>query len=172
MDQPIPASPDSAAVSLIPTHTEPSSAPVECAPAADPVLSREEFWRNTIRAQAASGKTISEFCRERGLTYSNFHRWKRTISEAVVTTATPTLPAQADATANDASEQLPPSALPSQGTAPLPRFAEIRLSTLRQEKSAPAGLELRCGKFTLTVSADCDRPLLREVLVLLGEVSC
>ena len=172
MDQPIPASPDSAAVPYIPANADSIPVTIESTLAADPALSREEFWRNTIREQAASGKTISDFCRERGLTYSNFHRWKRTISEAVVTTTAPTLPAHEDATANDAPEQLHASASLSQTIAPLPRFAEIRLSAPRQEESAPAGLELRCGKFTMTVRPDCDRPLLREVLVLLGEVSC
>ena len=89
MDQPIPASPDSAAVSYIPADADSIPVTIESMPAANPALSREEFWRNTIREQAVSGKTISDFCRERGLTYSNFHRWKRALSEAVAASSTP-----------------------------------------------------------------------------------
>lgn len=88
MDQPIPASPDSAAVPYIPANADSIPVTIESTLAADPALSREEFWRNTIREQAASGKTISDFCRERGLTYSNFHRWKRVLSEAVASSST------------------------------------------------------------------------------------
>ena len=172
MDQPIPASPESDAVPSISADADSIHVTIESTPAAEPALSREAFWRKTIRDQAASGKTISDFCRERGLTYSNFHRWKRALSEAVASSSTPAQPAPEDAIANDTPEQPSPSASLSQTVAPLPRFAEIRLSAPRQEESAPAGLELRCGKFMMTVRPDCDRPLLREVLVLLGEVSC
>jgi hypothetical protein len=41
---------------------------------------REAFWRRQIDDWAQSGKTISGFCRERGLTESAFHLWKRELS--------------------------------------------------------------------------------------------
>ena len=38
---------------------------------------REAFWRRQIDDWAQGGQTISGFCRERGLTESAFHLWKR-----------------------------------------------------------------------------------------------
>src|SRR5437588_4987415 len=38
---------------------------------------REAFWRHQIDDWAQGGQTISGFCRERGLTESAFHLWKR-----------------------------------------------------------------------------------------------
>jgi hypothetical protein len=42
-----------------------------------PKAERESFWRNQISDWAQGGQTISGFCRERGLTESAFHLWKR-----------------------------------------------------------------------------------------------
>lgn len=41
----------------------------------DPVL--ERFWRETIAAWQHSGRTIRDFCRERRLTETSFHFWRR-----------------------------------------------------------------------------------------------
>ena len=38
---------------------------------------REAFWRRQIDDWAQGGQTISGFCRERGLTESAFHLWRR-----------------------------------------------------------------------------------------------
>lgn len=38
---------------------------------------REAFWRRQIDEWAQGDQTISGFCRERGLTESAFHLWKR-----------------------------------------------------------------------------------------------
>lgn len=42
-----------------------------------PKAERESFWRSQISDWAQGGQTISGFCRERGLTESAFHFWKR-----------------------------------------------------------------------------------------------
>ena len=42
-----------------------------------PKVERESFWRRQISDWAQGGQTISGFCRERGLTESAFHLWKR-----------------------------------------------------------------------------------------------
>jgi hypothetical protein len=38
---------------------------------------REVFWRRQFDDWQQSGQTITAFCRERGLTESAFHLWKR-----------------------------------------------------------------------------------------------
>ena len=38
---------------------------------------REQYWREVIRDQAASGLTISAFCRERGVSAASFFDWRR-----------------------------------------------------------------------------------------------
>jgi transposase len=38
---------------------------------------REAFWRRHFKDWRQSGQTISGFCRERSLTESAFHLWKR-----------------------------------------------------------------------------------------------
>jgi hypothetical protein len=42
-----------------------------------PKAERESFWRRQINDWAHGGQTISGFCRERRLTESAFHLWKR-----------------------------------------------------------------------------------------------
>lgn len=41
---------------------------------------RETFWRATIQQQLQSGLSILEFCRQRKLSSSGFHRWKTKIT--------------------------------------------------------------------------------------------
>jgi hypothetical protein len=175
MNLPLPVSPDLADALSTPAATIATPAPVDSLPAIAPTPSKEDFWRKAIHNQAASGKSILDFCHERGLAYGTFHRWKRALTEAGRTSATSdpaaaTPSVQDDVAAFDASSTVALEASP----APLPRFAEIRLSTLSRqvEASAPASLELRCGKFALAIRPECDRVLLREVLGMLGEVSC
>lgn len=175
MDQALPVSPDLAHALSTPAIATPAA--TNSLPAVAPTHSKEDLWRKAIHDQAASGKSILDFCQERGLAYGTFHRWKRSFAEAdgataVTSPSTSALPAQKDATANDTSEQFPHSASLSKAVTSLPRFAEIRLSAPHQEAPAPVGLELRCGKFSLAILPDCDRPLLREVLTLLGEIPC
>ena len=42
---------------------------------------RERFWRGMIRDQAASGLSISAFCRERKTATAGFFRWRRNLAE-------------------------------------------------------------------------------------------
>lgn len=52
----------------------------------DPV--REQFWRQTIAAQQASGRTVRDFCRDRRLTETSFHHWRRELRERDAATRT------------------------------------------------------------------------------------
>jgi hypothetical protein len=42
---------------------------------------RERFWRDAIADQQASGRTVRDFCRDRRLTETSFHHWRRELRE-------------------------------------------------------------------------------------------
>jgi hypothetical protein len=42
---------------------------------------KERFWREVLRRQGKSGRSVREFCRGEGLKESAFYFWKRTIAE-------------------------------------------------------------------------------------------
>ena len=44
----------------------------------DPV--KEKFWRKQISDFEASGMTLTEFCRSRGLSLKNFSNWRKRLS--------------------------------------------------------------------------------------------
>jgi transposase-like protein len=47
-----------------------------------------EQWSSLMAEHADSGLSIAAFCRERGLTVSSFHAWRRRLSEERATSAT------------------------------------------------------------------------------------
>ena len=42
---------------------------------------REQFWRETIERQSASGLSVREFCRREQLAETSFFAWRRTIRQ-------------------------------------------------------------------------------------------
>jgi hypothetical protein len=40
-------------------------------------VDRQQFWREVIERQQASGQSIVEFCSKEGLAPASFHAWKR-----------------------------------------------------------------------------------------------
>lgn len=48
-------------------------------PARDPA--REQFWRQAIADQQSSGRTVRDFCRDRQLTETAFHHWRRELRD-------------------------------------------------------------------------------------------
>lgn len=48
-------------------------------PQRDPA--RERFWRDAIAEQRASGRTVRDFCRDRQLTETAFHHWRRELRD-------------------------------------------------------------------------------------------
>ena len=43
---------------------------------------RENYWRTVIEDHAASGHSISRFCRERNLQETSFYRWRKKLSNS------------------------------------------------------------------------------------------
>jgi transposase len=52
--------------------------------------SREQFWRDTIRAWKASGKSVRAFCATRGLNEATFYARRRELADRVQPTASDT----------------------------------------------------------------------------------
>jgi hypothetical protein len=44
-----------------------------------PADGREQFWREPIRAQRASGQRVREFCQAAGLSVPSFYWWRREV---------------------------------------------------------------------------------------------
>ena len=43
---------------------------------------RRTFWEAAIRHQRGSGRSVSEFCRQEGLSQASFYRWRRRLGGA------------------------------------------------------------------------------------------
>jgi hypothetical protein len=83
-------------------------------------LSREQFWRDTIRAWKASGQSVRAFCAARGLSEATFYARRRELADRVP-------PTTSDAPAG-----------------PLSTFAAVRvISDSTVEVVLPTGLVLR-----------------------------
>jgi hypothetical protein len=44
-------------------------------------LSKEEFWRRTLKAFAASGRSVRAFCAARQLAEPSFYAWRRALAQ-------------------------------------------------------------------------------------------
>jgi hypothetical protein len=53
-------------------------------------LSREQFWRDTIRAWKASGQSVRAFCAARGLSEATFYARRRELADRVQPTTSDT----------------------------------------------------------------------------------
>lgn len=93
------------------------------APATPP--DREQFWRETIAAFAASGLSVRAFCRRHGLHEKRFYTWRRNLG-------------------------LSPVARPASSATPAPGFVPVRVvSDPTAEVVLPGGVTVR-----LPLSAD------------------
>jgi len=92
----------------------------------------EVFWREQVGLWRESGETISGFCRERGLTESAFHFWKRQLGVARKKTA------RGRPTVDRSQPKLLPVSLAGSTSAPL--VLEINGATLRISPGVDAAL--------------------------------
>src|SRR5262249_20207819 len=105
-------------------------------------LSREQFWRDTIRAWKASGQSVRAFCAARGLTEATFYARRRELAhrEPHTTSSTP--------------------------SGPSPTFAPVRvIPDPTVEVVLPAGLVLR-------VPAGVDPAAVARLVAALGAQPC
>ena len=107
--------------------------------------SREQFWRDTIAAWQAGGLTVRDFCRQRQLTETSFHHWRRELR-------------QRDAAA-------------AQRTA-LPAFVPVTVVTVPEPPAPePAGpVEVRCPSGHVVTLPGADAATLRELFAALAGV--
>jgi transposase-like protein len=94
-------------------------------------LSKEQFWRKTLRQFHASGQGVRRFCRTRRICSSSFYRWRQTLNRRDV--------------ASDPGTPSPPVFLPVQVTARETSRIEIVLGGGRRVRLSgpvdPAALE-------------------------------
>ena len=106
---------------------------------------RERFWRETIAAWQHSGRTIRDFCRDRQLTETSFHFWRRELrARAATRRAAATTPR--------------PSATP-------PAFVPVAIVP---EPSVAAALEVRCPSGHVVSLSGVDADTLRALFAALA----
>ena len=147
---------------------------------------RERFWRGMIRDQAASGLSISAFCRERKTAAAGFFRWRKKLAErrreaeAVSTTSAANL-------GNPTSAPDDPTPAPGDPTPRRSRNARTEAKNAAAKNAAakfvsiefpsPAAEPLCCevvlpGGCRILVPAQFDAESLREILGVLRERPC
>ncbi len=115
-------------------------------------------WRTHVSAQASSGLTAVDYCREHGLHPKSFYRWKRVLRES----------GELGVLLGAGGPQ--PAGSVVNGAKPL--FAEVRLPA---GVTAPAasGVEVVLGRgVTVRVSQGFDAETLRRVVSSLEEGAC
>ena len=106
-------------------------------------VEREAFWRRQFDDWQRSGQTITAFCRERGLTESAFHLWKRELR----------------------LQKRPGHSTTNARRPSAPRFVPVSVAALPM-----SALTLEVNGATLRIEPGADEALLRTVLnVLKGD---
>jgi hypothetical protein len=123
-------------------------------------LAKERFWRDTIRRQRASGRSVREFCLREGLSRASFHNWRREIArrdaEVPAVSVARKTPRRAKSTSR--AEERTRSASP---------FVSVVVGV-----PASASVEIvLAGDTIVRVPPGCDRQTLEVVLAVLRPTS-
>jgi transposase-like protein len=113
-------------------------------------LGKELYWRDVHRRQRQSGKSVSAFCREQGLSQPSFYAWQRTLAERDQQASSP----------------------PVTGRSHLPAFVPVCVTSAPLSSSSTASLlEVVVGRGrVIRVSPGFDPAALRSLLAVLEEV--
>lgn len=104
---------------------------------------KEQFWREIVAGQAASGLSVRAWCLRHEVSEASFYAWKRELARRDV-----------------AAEVVPP-------------FAEVVVRDQREEAASAEGLlQIHLDDARLEVPAGFDSATLRTVLQLLRGASC
>jgi hypothetical protein len=103
---------------------------------------REQFWREQLRGQQASGQSVREFCQAAGLSAQSFYWWRREVR------------------IRDARR----------GGTNRPRFVPVRMAT-RPATDGALEVVLAGGRL-IRVGSDFDADHLRAVVAALESVAC
>jgi hypothetical protein len=135
----------------------------------DPV--KEQFWRDTLRRQKASGLSIREFCARHKLVETAFYSWRTEIQrrdDESHASLVPTSGMRATKRSQSARRVRAKKSHDSKTKSAVerPKFLPVAVTGLAAanfvEISLPSGVVLRIGR-------DCDRKTLRTVLATVLE---
>jgi len=138
-------------------------------------VGKERRWKEVIRTQQGSGRSVREYCRQAGVKESAFYWWRRELARRRPSEKTARrrsagpgrLAAAAKRTRNSGQGKPASRASSSQG-APSP-FLPIRVLT----ESSAAGVEIHLGDGRMIcVRPGFDRQTLGDVLAVLEDRSC
>lgn len=121
-------------------------------------LEKERFWRDAIRRQWASGRSVWEFCLREGLSRASFHNWRREIARR-----------DAEVPALSVARKTPRRAKPTSRAAERTRSASPFVPVV---VGAPASASVEivlAGDTIVRVPSGCDRQTLEVVLAVLME---
>lgn len=121
----------------------------------------EAHWRRLIREQQQSGQTIVGFCRDRELTASAFHFWKRELRDRQrkrELNATPSQPADKQRARDESTPTFVPVSVAPEAVV----SAAVVSEAVSRPTNGPITLELDGA--TLRIEAGVDGALLRTVL--------
>ena len=120
-------------------------------------LERRAYWDGVIQQQAASGLSISAFCREHGVAEGSFFYWRRKLTEG-----------QPQAVAGAESEKSRAGRSVHKTTA---KFVPVEIPAPTGSTRANCEVVLPNG-CRVIVPTQCDAGLLREILDALGNQAC
>jgi len=110
-----------------------------------PSGSRADYWRERIRACEASGLSAARFCRERSLSVSGYHWWKRELKRREMTVRP--------------------------GVTPVPPFAEVHVTPPRSVETVAIEVVLP-GERRVRVYPGFDEATLARVLAVVERGGC
>ena len=127
---------------------------------------KEQFWRQMLRRQRASGLSVREFCLREGLSRSSFQNWRREIARRDGESTGRSGVARKPRRVNDSSARTDDARRPVASGASAAAFVPVVVAGA--SPSAAVEVVLADGT-TVRIPPGCDRPTLRLVLAALAE---
>jgi len=114
---------------------------------------REQYWRELIDRQRASGQTVVEFCTKAGVSTASFYTWRRKLNTEATTAGRKTQPDR------QRKKKEPPAQMAS--LVPVQVLGGPSASDAAMEVHLPRAVMLRIG-------SGCDEHTIRVVLAVLA----
>ncbi len=98
-------------------------------------VGKERFWRETVRRQQRSGRSVREFCGENGLSEPSFYAWRRELRRRAARTAHPQTGPRAIRPAGRAAAERRP--VVPRGRRAARMFVPVRVAAAASAAAAP-----------------------------------
>ena len=127
---------------------------------ADRNLEKERFWRQVVKGHAGSGRSIQQYCADRGVSQPSFFAWRREIAR------------RDSATSKQAKSSLKRAKPKSKRQTPVPqRFAQLQIAPIELAGGACIEIVLPGGTCVRVPRGACPATL-QNVLVALEQRTC